>query len=76
MYLFFDLNINSFFRNDCWCGNQYGYHGFSTNCYQPCIGNQNETCGGYLSNSVYELNPGRFFVQYSIKIKLKQVKLN
>lgn len=47
------------FYSKCYCGNTYGTHGLSTSdsdCNNVCsMGKNNETCGGTLKNSIYEV---------------------
>jgi hypothetical protein len=49
----YSLNIASGF---CYCGNSYGEYGPSSRCNASCLGNSWQTCGGYISNSIYSLN--------------------
>lgn len=42
-------------RTECRCGNSYGSHGSSEGCNLKCPVNTTELCGGFLSNSVYDV---------------------
>jgi len=54
-YLYFALSNGG----ECRCGNSYGKYGNSTSCTSPCTGNPSsnpnqEICGGFFANSVYQ----------------------
>uniref|UniRef100_A0A1I8H787 WSC domain-containing protein n=1 Tax=Macrostomum lignano TaxID=282301 RepID=A0A1I8H787_9PLAT len=42
---------------ECYCANKYGKYGqISTlKCDKNCPGNEKETCGGYMANTVYDV---------------------
>ena len=41
---------------ECWCGNSYGKYGqFPNDCSFKCSGNESQTCGGGMRNSIYSL---------------------
>ncbi|PAA81169.1 hypothetical protein BOX15_Mlig028452g3 [Macrostomum lignano] len=44
--------------NLCFCGNKYGRYGKAADgaCNKQCIGNKEQTCGGYFLNSIYPTN--------------------
>ena len=52
-YKYFGLQYGA----ECWCGNSYGKHGEESadKCNKPCNGDASLTCGGELTNSVYEI---------------------
>ena len=53
-YLFFGTQYSS----ECFCGNDYGTHGVSSNCNMECSGDSTEICGGGYANSVYAYDTG------------------
>ncbi len=62
----FQKKFDTFFKfyllysNQCYCGNTYGNLGLATensrNCDMNCVGNDQQTCGGYYANSVCFIN--------------------
>jgi len=43
------------YGESCLCGNSYGKYGQATNCDYKCTGDPNQICGGYSTNSVYQI---------------------
>ena len=43
------------YGESCLCGNSYGRYGPANNCTMACTGDRSLACGGYGSNSVYEI---------------------
>lgn len=41
----------------CFCGDSYGKHGVSSDCGDPCTGDEDQVCGAKNVNSVYTLLP-------------------
>lgn len=53
------IHFGTQWSEECWCGPEgedadYGKHGVSTACDQPCTGDSDEMCGGDLEMSVYQ----------------------
>jgi hypothetical protein len=43
------------YGESCLCGNSYGKYGQATNCDYKCTGDPNQICGGYSTNSIYQI---------------------
>ena len=50
-YWLFD--VFKLLRSQCFCGNNFGFYGISSDCSIFCANNQLENCGGKSSNSVF-----------------------
>ena len=48
------------YSKECYCGNSYGsyLHLTDESCSLKCLGNNEQTCGDKMVNSVYEIYPG------------------
>ena len=48
------------YSKECYCGNSYGSYLNLTDesCSLKCLGNNEQTCGDKMVNSVYEIYPG------------------
>ena len=45
------------YSNECYCGNTYGKYGIADadECNEPCAGDPESICGGYWTESVYQI---------------------
>lgn len=45
------------FTSECYCGNDYGRHLIidETDCNMNCAGDSSQTCGGFITNSIWRL---------------------